>query len=55
MSSSRTQLCNPWDLKPPSLGTVVFCINGLTLCILMGFSIQINRIRMGPSIIYFKG
>ena len=27
----------------------------ITLCILMDFPIQINTIRMGLSIIYFKG
>ena len=32
--------------------TLLYC---LTLCILMDFSIQMNAIRMGLPVIYFKG
>ena len=31
------------------------CLQYLTLCILMDFPMQIGTIRMGLSIIYFKG
>ena len=32
-----------------------FTVNILTLCILIDFFIQINTIKMGLSILYFKG